>query len=345
VKAGVVPPTDTNYTTMVFGPGVHSIIDGLKLHPGKNYYIPGDAILYGTLSNRDVDKGAFRCSGDSINVYGYGAVCAMQIPHYQNRKDNTEYPEWNALKEKSASDVGITITNAWDVKINGITIVDPANFNTRIDGQHKRANDQSLMSWVKLHSWRVNGDGCGGYIPIEDSFLRTSDDSTYVRDWRRRCTFWKDTNANQFRHVNHIAGGVEDCDILYSRWRDPRGVGNVFEFASSKDAKLGVRPLILSIKNNRFHDKLSNPRRLIGLDITETLSDVTFENMAFYLPLNKTLSVIKGSKEAPYAGKVMFKNITFQHGTDGTAPVKLTQRNYKDYFETNEFVDKSIFER
>jgi hypothetical protein len=80
------------------------------------------------------------------------------------------------------------------------------------------------------------------------------------------------------------------------------------------------------------------------LDATETFSGLTFENMAFYLPLNKKLSVIKGSKEAPYTGKVMFKNITFQDGLDGSKPVRLNQSNYKNYFETNEFVDKSIFE-
>ena len=302
VAAGVFPPADTHYTTMVFGPGVHNIGPEFKIHPGKRYYIPGDAIVFGSLDNSLVDQGRFRCNGDSITIYGYGTLCGVKIPHYQNNKDNPEYPEWNALeKDQRGGGVGLTIRNAWDVKITGVTIADPANFNIRIDGQKKRVNDQSLMSWVKLISWRVNGDGCGGYIPIEDSFLRTSDDSTYVRDWRLRCTFWKDTNANQFRHVNHIAGGVEDCDILYSRWRDPKGVGNVFEFATSLGGKPGEKPLNLTIRNNRFHDKLSNPRHLISLDAAETFSGVTFENMAFYLPLNKKMSVIKGSKEAPYS--------------------------------------------
>lgn len=61
-------------------------------------------------------------------------------------------------------------------------------------------------------------------------------------------------------------------------------------------------------------------------------------------PLNKKLSFIKGTKQAPYTGKVMLKNITVQDGLDGSKPVRLTQSNYKNYFETNEFVDKSIFE-
>ena len=343
VTAGTPPATDTNYTTLVFGPGVHDIGEFI-VHPGKSYYIPGDAIIYGSINNTS-EKGKFRSSGDSIHIYGYGTISGIKTPHYQNKDNNPEYPEWNdGDKSLRGGDVALVIRNAWDVKINGITIIDPANFNTRIDGQHKRTNDQSLMSWVKLHSWRVNGDGCGGYIKLEDSFLRTSDDSTYVRDWRRRCTFWKDSNANQFRFVNHIAGGVEDCDILYSRWRDKRGVGSIFEFATSAGAKVGVRPLSINIKNNRFHDKFLCPRHIIYLNTKETLLGVTFEDMTFYTSANKQKSVLMGSQEAPYKGRIMFKNIKFQNGLDGSPPVHLNKTNYKMFFETNEYVDQSVFE-
>ena len=340
----LTPPETSTYDTLAFAPGIHHIGPGFKVHPGKSYYIPGDAILYGNLNNSDVSKGSFRCNGDRINIHGYGTICGIQIPHYQNNKNNPEYPEWNGLKSRKSGDVGISIQNAWDLKITGITIADPANFNTKIDGQRKRVNDKSLMSWVKLHSWRVNGDGCGGYIKLEDSFIRASDDSTYVRDWRRRCTFWKDTNANIFRCIGHIAGGVEDCDILYSRWRDPRGVGNVFEFASYQGMKPKVTPLKVTFRNIRFHDTLANPRHLISLAAAETFSGLTFENMAFYTPLNQSRPVIKGSKEAPYADQFIFKNILFQNGSDKSKDVKLSELNYKDYFETNEFVDKGIFE-
>lgn len=344
VKAGEAQPKDTDFTTLIFSPGVHIVDQDFKLHPGKNYYIPGDAILYGSLSNAGVDKGNMRCTGDSINLYGYGVINGIRTPHYQNRNRNEEYPEWNALKVKGLGDVGISINDAWDVNITGITVADPANFNTAFGIHLKRKNDQGLVSWVKLHSWRVNGDGFGGYSILEDSFVRSSDDSTYVRAWRKRCTFWKDTNANQFRFVNHIEGGVEDCDILYSRWRHKGGVGNIFDFVSGGRPKLGVRQLDLHIRNNRFHDKLLNPSRIIHLASVETLTTIRFEDMAFYLPLNKHKSIIHGTKEAPYTGEVMFKNITFQNGLDGTPPVKLTKSNYKDYFNTNEFVDPSIFE-
>lgn len=349
----LVPPDPATYNTLEFAPGVHNIGPGFKVYPGKSYYIPGDAILYGNITNDGVSKGAFRSSGDRINIYGYGTICGIQIPHYQNATNddtatgtpNPEYPEWFALPvDNREGGVGITLQNSWDIKVTGVTIADPANFNTKIDGQHNRTNDISLMSWVKLHSWRVNGDGCGGYIEIEDSFFRTSDDSTYVRDWRRRCTFWKDTNANIFRFINFISGGVEDCDILYSRWRATSGVGSVFAFETNDGIEPETVDYNVAIRNLRFHDKLSNPKHIISLGATQTFLGATFESIKFYLPLNNQLSEVLGSAVAPYTGVTMFKNITFQNPLDGSNPVKLTRSTYSDYFETNAYVDEGIFE-
>ncbi len=342
-------PSPATYDTLVFAPGVHHIGPGFKVHPGKSYYIPGDAILYGNLNNEDVAQGSFRCTGDSINIYGYGTICGMVVPHYQQKTDddtangtpNPEYPEYLGWSEPKDADVGIRIAQAWDTRITGVTIADPANFNTKFDVYAGRVNDQSLVSWVKLHSWRVNGDGCGGYVPIEDSLIRASDDSTYIRNWRKRCTFWKDSNANMFRFINYVAGGVEDCDIVYARFRFAAGAGHIFDFVSYT----GSPTPVISIKNIRFHDKLSNPGHIFSLDPTGyAFTGVTFENIAFYTPLNNNLSLIEGSAAAPYTGAVMFKNITFQNGLDGSSPVRLNQSNYSDYFITSAYVDESIFE-
>ncbi len=53
-------------------------------------------------------------------------------------------------------------------------------------------------------------------------------------------------------------------------------------------------------------------------------------------------SEIKGYKEAPYSGGLMFRNIEFQNKNEDSK--KLTKLNYKNYFNVNEFVDESIFE-
>ncbi len=260
---------------------------------------------------------------------------------------NPEYPEWFAASpDFNLTSVGVAIENAWDVKITGITSVDPANFNTKFDGFSGRANDQSLVSWVKLHSWRVNGDGFGGYSKVEDSFFRTSDDSTYVRDWRRRCTFWKDSNANIFRFVNYKSGGVEDCDIIYARWRDPNGVGSVFEFADGAGAQPQVLDLNLTMRNIRFHDKFSNPRHLFDMATIESYRGLVFENISAYVPKNGFKSLLQGSELAPWYELLMFKNVTYKTSAQNPydTGTLLTDANFTDYFQINEFVDYMLFD-
>jgi uncharacterized repeat protein (TIGR02543 family) len=351
----LTPPDSATYDTLVFAPGVHNVGPGFKVHPGKNYYIPGDAILYGNLTNYGVDQGDFRCNGDSIKIHGYGTICGVQIPHYQNTTHddtatgtpNPEYPEWFALPEENRDgSVGIAIQNAWDVRITGVTTIDPANFNTKFDGYLQSVNDQSLVSWVKLHSWRVNGDGFGGYAPVEDSFFRTSDDSTYVRDWRRRCTFWKDTNANIFRFVNYKSGGLDDCDVIYARWRDTRGVGSVFEFADGGYDQAEVLDLNLTMRNIRFHDKHSNPSRLFSMDTLQSYRGLVFENISAYVPKNAYKSILIGSEIAPWYERLVFKNVTYKTSEQSQydTGTLLTAANFNTYFETNEFVKYILFD-
>jgi uncharacterized repeat protein (TIGR02543 family) len=337
-------PDPSSYNTLAFAPGVHNIGPGFQVSPGKNYYIPGDAIVYGNISNDYASSVGYRSTGDRINIFGYGTLCGIQIPHHQNNVNNPEYPEWNAWTNRSGQGVGISINNSWDTKITGVTTIDPANFNTAF-GTAGGTNNQNLVSWVKLHSWRVNGDGFGGYAPVEDSFFRTSDDSTYVRDWRRRCTFWKDTNANIFRFINYKSGGLDDCDVIYARWRYPEGVGSVFEFAS-KSTTAQVFDLDLVMRDIRFHDRFSNPFHLFSMELPESYRGLVFENISSYVPLNGHKSVLKGSAAAPWFERLVFKNITYKTSAQGPADTGtlLTAANFNNYFDTNEFVKYVLFD-
>ncbi len=51
VKPGVVPPSDGDWTTLYFLPGIHDVGVAFPLRGDRRYYIPGDAIVYGTLSS------------------------------------------------------------------------------------------------------------------------------------------------------------------------------------------------------------------------------------------------------------------------------------------------------
>jgi uncharacterized repeat protein (TIGR02543 family) len=350
-------PDPATYDTLAFAPGVHNIGANFKLYPGKKYYIPGDAILYGNMGNKDVPATGYRCNGDRIHILGYGTICGIQVPHYQNTTHddtptgipNPEYPEWNAWTGEKNQGIGIVIDNAWDTKITGVTTIDPANFNTAFGTFSGSTNNQSLVSWVKLHSWRVNGDGFGGYSKVEDSFFRTSDDSTYVRDWRRRCTFWKDTNANIARFTNYKSGGLDDCDIIYARWRDTRGVGSVIEFAGNANGGVDTPDVVetdLVIRDIRFHDRHTNPTRLFSMDSLDSYKGLVIENISAYVSKNGNKSILHGSVEAPWYERTVFKNVTFKTSDQSAyeSGTLLTAANFQDYFDINEFVKYLLFD-
>jgi hypothetical protein len=48
VKPGETPPSDGPWTTLYFLPGVHDVGLAFPLHVNRHYYIPGDAMVYGT---------------------------------------------------------------------------------------------------------------------------------------------------------------------------------------------------------------------------------------------------------------------------------------------------------
>ena len=69
-----------------------------------------------------------------------------------------------------------------------------------MSGSH-RPEEKTVISWVKIFTWRSNGDGINpfGNTLVEDSFIRTQDDSIYANGHGiRRTVFWQVNNMNEF---------------------------------------------------------------------------------------------------------------------------------------------------
>ena len=91
---GVIPgeeaPTDGNWKTLLFLPGVHNIGLNFRLHSNRfffhlyvlrkggtrckeffdrSYYIPGDAIVYGTMNNGGKSEHGEEDDGDNIRCF------------------------------------------------------------------------------------------------------------------------------------------------------------------------------------------------------------------------------------------------------------------------------------
>lgn len=220
VKPNEQPPTDGDWETLYFLPGVHDIGVGFQLNSDKSYYIPGDALVHGTMNNiRQRDN------GKNIHIFGYGTISGERIKHPRHV---TPKPK----NDKSYNPV--RIIDADNVLVEGITIADSAHHSLQLLN-FKNPNARTELRWAKVFTWRGNGDGIGAGANglMEDCFMRTQDDSCYVTSGRgiRRTTYWNDWNGSAFvlTAIPNSKVIVEDCDVIYSRagWHHWGG-GRVF---------------------------------------------------------------------------------------------------------------------
>lgn len=338
IAPGAPAPDSSTFSTLVFQPGVHEIGLSFPLHPGKSYYIPGDAYLLGTFSNLLSPKGTFRTKGDSIRMFGYGTISGASYIHYLY-PGHIEGPTDN-------SDRTIVIEEGVGCELFGITITDPFNHSMRFFSWSgsDQASDKSYSRWMKPITWRANGDGIGGGTDLEDCFLRTADDSTYATGNRTRCVFWKDVNA-AICHTPDIPRKTiyfQDCDIIYNRLRTSNGSnGGGFQL---RDGGKGVLQGDFVIRNVRFLDKRSNMSAINFNGSTGTppgdwtsFTGVTFENVSIEPPVGGRKQFILGDASAPWFGGIKFKNVTF-------GGVPLTSQNFDTYFTRNEWVDYLLFD-
>lgn len=247
VDTGVQAPLNIGSKQIVyFKPGIHDVGLNYKLQPGIKYYIPGDAIVYGTLNNIGVVGSGLLGSGDNIKIYGLGTISGDRINHPIN--------DFTTAPSTAQSDIYkvINIQNANNVTIEGIFIANNPYHGLKMAG----STTNNICRWVKVVSWRTNGDGIGDADIMEDCFLRTADDCSYIKGSKKRCYFWKDSNAAVF----HFAGApentpivIEDCDVLYLRSTNNLSYGDGV-FVQRMGGTLGIKNVDVLVKNFRVHD-------------------------------------------------------------------------------------------
>jgi autotransporter-associated beta strand protein len=328
------------YDTLYFMPGVHDIGLDNKLYPGKTYYIPGDAIVFGAFNNLGVDKQTYPTIGSGIRFSGYGTITGVRTRHPRyipNAGDHNYYKP-------------IMIDKAEDYEIYGVTVVDPANHSVFIPSGKRGA-----VRWAKTIGFRANSDGFAGNDHVDDCFMRTSDDCSYVRGNRKRCVFWKDHFSAVF-YMSYIPSGsllIEDCDIIYLRSRQSDGRGGALfncrgDAVNGTSQTSGALPTNVTFRNLRVHDKRSNMcifnmfsykgNDLTG-NTTESVacsySNIKFQNIS--IAGSSVMQYLLGCGPSPWnAGSLTFDNVSF----DG---VLLTQQNFNSYFVTNQHVGAQTF--
>ena len=317
VEPGVKPSSNLGTNTILyFKPGVHNIGRNFTIFANKTYYIPGDAIVYGTFAN-------ISGSGANIKIYGSGTISGKFIPH-------TNYdPEYTG-DDKSWK--LIWSVNSTNFRVEGLSLMDCPKHTMNL-WNTGNGNRETFCTWLKIVTWRSNGDGIGTADVVNDCFLRTGDDASYLKGFeRKRLVFWRDVHAAAFHMANMSSNlmEVEDCDVIYNRSRDVIGDNGAI-FHQRGEGQPGVQKVNLVVKNFRSEDKLANMPvfSLVSGTVGSSYSGILFQNINVESTFIK--QVIEGSAQAPWFGGVIFDNVTFKG-------VRLTEANFKTYFNTNEYV-------
>jgi hypothetical protein len=299
VEPGVIPPDDGPWTTLYFKPGVHQLFAGtswdvgedLRLRSNKTYYIPGDAMVHGNMNNRDDSN-----DGQNIRIFGHGTLSGERIDHGLAMVPPLDADRWRTRAIRIAN-------NAMNCRVEGITITDPADHTCALVGGYNTDPAKfNYVRWAKSMSWRANGDGItpngSGYI--EDCFLRTQDDGSYIKGLGiRRIVYWNDCNGTPFRgdFITSYRGSnfpaslpqklyVEDIDIIYCRcvfWEGPgRSVISLQDGSGSNDGNTGSHVVY---RNINYEDPLPI-RKLMGGESGRAggLAGIRFENVRAAAP-------------------------------------------------------------
>ena len=334
VKPGETPPSDGPWTTLYFLPGVHDVGLAFPLRANRQYYIPGDAMVYGTLSNPKWGD------GHHIRIFGLGTLSGARMKHPGYVKPAISEKEHGRYRP-------IEIVGTTDTRVEGITIADSATHSLMLIGPYK-AGHPNEVKWTKIFTWRANGDGINpfGNTLIEDCFLRTQDDSLYVNGLGiRRTVLWHDANGSSFvlSSVPQLGGRklvVEDCDVIYARakWHHWSG-GRVFNMRAEGKGAGGAGVIFrnINIEDPRptlqqFFLCMTVPKPYSKADEKEAagdLSGILFQNIAIAAPsVLGEPQILWGQPDA------RIRNLTFDNLTLAGKPVRGAA-----FFTTNEFVD------
>lgn len=342
VTPGEKPPTDGNWKTLYFLPGVHDVGLAYPLHASKSYYIPGNALVHGTLHQENNPDG-----GHDIRIFGCGTLSGDRLPH-----------PGRVLKlpsQKSHAYCPIWVQSPFNTTIEGVTLADPAYWSIQVcTGTNWNPSRPTVIHWVKVIGWRYNSDAFGSPSNafVEDCFTRTNDDVIYPCGFGiRRLVIWHDGNGSSFLLTSlPMQKGrplvVEDCDVIFarqsqyqfssgSRMFNMRGEGKgeggrkvIFRNIRVEDPRPTQQAFLLQMATEKpyvWPEPMSRgPGDLIG---------VLFQNIQIAAPsILGEPNILRGGPECK------IRDLTFDNVTVGGKKLE----SIKD-FTTNEYVDDIHF--
>ena len=220
---------------------MHRIGTPFQISSNKVLYIPGNAVVHGTIHPPDT-WGAN--ASYNWSVYGSGALSGEEVARAPGEK-------WNKPFTYQAN----------QIRLEGFVVVDPAHHTFNMNNNDENPANVNIYKNLKILGWRINGDGLNAFrnSEITDCFFRCQDDHFYYGGDNVRisnCVCWSDYNGA----VLYVTKGAKvmessyfkDVTVIYHRagWHYWEG-GRVISF---RDRKPGNVIKNVQIKNVLIED-------------------------------------------------------------------------------------------
>lgn len=247
-----------------FEPGIHFLDDKLKLNDNQTVFIDEGAVVYG---------GIFAQNKKNISVIGYGIL------------DCSKMERASGVASLSAEEMGAAVNagnpiffaNCNNIHIEGITIVDSAEWSARFDGCMNIVVDNIKL----IGMWRYNADGCDfcncTNAVIKNSYLRNFDD----------CIVVKGLKYNQDMPAENIV--AENC-VIWCDW--------------GKALEVGAETCAPYMRNITFRNNYIIHGSAIMMDVYHgdraDVSDITFEDICVEYTGEENIPIIQSKLNEIY---------------------------------------------
>ena len=183
-----------DWDAIIFAPGVHNIGTQFEIMSNEILYIPGDAIVHGTIRPNQSSR---------WKIYGTGALSSE---HLNWRGDD-------AVENKSFTNSATGLT------VEGFVVIDPANHTFNM---YNSGNEKNIYKNLKIFGWKKNSDGVNAFrnSEISDCFFRVQDDVFYLGNNVKihDITTWTDSNgAVMFLTSSDKDSYFKDIKVIYNR--------------------------------------------------------------------------------------------------------------------------------
>lgn len=161
---GINSLSRAEWDTLIFAPGIHNIGMPYQILSNEVLFIPGDAIVKGTIHPPNAWGDA---AAQNFTVYGSGTISGEDIDRNPDNQSRLFKP---------------FTYQAEGARLEGFVVADPA-FHTFNMGHSRGGTDNpNIYKNLKILAWRVNSDGINAFrnSEISDCFFRVQDDAFYL---------------------------------------------------------------------------------------------------------------------------------------------------------------------